>query len=69
MMTCNEGNIYFQRIEAVRKIMRTKGLDAVVISGSDPHASEYPALRWKQVELRVCGTIPDISSWQSNNFR
>ena len=50
MMTCNEGNIYFQRIEVVRKIMRTKGLDAVVISGSDPHASEYPALRWKQVE-------------------
>lgn len=31
-------------------MMRTRGWDAVIISGSDPHQSEYPALRWKQVE-------------------
>ena len=29
--------------------MRAKGWDAVVITGSDPHQSEYPAERWKQV--------------------
>jgi len=26
------------------------GYDAVIISGTDPHSSEYPAPRWKQVE-------------------
>ncbi len=31
-------------------MMREKGWDAVVITGSDPHGSEYPAPRWKQVE-------------------
>ena len=30
--------------------MREKQWDAVVITGSDPHGSEYPAARWKQVE-------------------
>lgn len=30
--------------------MSDNGWDAVVISGSDPHSSEYPAPRWKQVE-------------------
>ena len=30
--------------------VRERGWDAVVISGSDPHSSEYPAPRWKQVE-------------------
>ena len=29
--------------------MAEKGWDAVVVSGSDPHASEYPAARWQQV--------------------
>ena len=43
-------NIYYQRTEALRQIMRAKGWDAVVIGGSDPHSSEYPAPRWKQVE-------------------
>ena len=43
-------NIYCQRVEALRAMMRERGWDAVVISGSDPHASEYPAPRWKQVE-------------------
>ena len=30
--------------------MADNGWDAVVIGGSDPHSSEYPASRWKQVE-------------------
>ncbi len=30
--------------------MAERGWDAVVLTGSDPHASEYPAPRWKQVE-------------------
>lgn len=44
------GNIYKERIEALRDYMRSKGWDAVIIGGSDPHNSEYPAERWKQVE-------------------
>lgn len=43
-------NIYEERINALRGLMSRNGWDAVVISGSDPHASEYPAPRWKQVE-------------------
>ena len=39
-----------ERIEMLRTLMRAKGWDAVVITGSDPHCSEYPAERWKQVE-------------------
>jgi len=38
------------KIELLRTLMRAKGWDAVVITGSDPHSSEYPAERWKQVE-------------------
>ncbi|SKC65101.1 Xaa-Pro aminopeptidase [Bacteroidales bacterium WCE2004] len=34
----------------LRTLMRAKGWDAVVVTGSDPHCSEYPAERWKQVE-------------------
>lgn len=44
------GNIYSDRIEALRRMMADNGWDAVVITGSDPHSSEYPAPRWKQVE-------------------
>lgn len=43
-------NIHSERIEALRRLMAVNGWDAVVISGSDPHSSEYPAPRWKQVE-------------------
>lgn len=42
-------NVYASRIGSLRSMMRSKGWDAVVITGSDPHASEYPAGRWKQV--------------------
>lgn len=44
------GNIFAERIEALRALMADNGWDAVVITGSDPHSSEYPAPRWKQVE-------------------
>jgi len=43
-------NTYAQRIESLRSLMRTKGWDAVLVTGSDPHGSEYPAERWKQVQ-------------------
>jgi len=39
-----------EKIEMLRTLMRAKGWDAVVVTGSDPHSSEYPAERWKQVE-------------------
>jgi len=42
-------NIFAQRVEALRHLMSERGWDAVVITGSDPHGSEYPADRWKQV--------------------
>ena len=38
------------RIEALRSLMRERGWDAVIVTGSDPHSSEYPASRWQQVE-------------------
>jgi len=43
-------NVFANRIESLRTMMRSRGWDAVIITGSDPHGSEYPALRWKQVE-------------------
>ena len=46
----NMGNVYSERIDALRGMMYRNGWDAVVVTGSDPHASEYPASRWKQVE-------------------
>ncbi len=43
-------NKFAERISALRDMMRKNGWDAVLVSGSDPHSSEYPASRWKQVE-------------------
>ena len=43
-------NIYKTRVEALRTLMRENGWDIVILTGSDPLESEYPALRWKQVE-------------------
>lgn len=42
-------NIFSDRIEGLRSLMRSRGWDAVLFTGSDPHSSEYPAERWKQV--------------------
>ncbi len=38
-----------ERVARLREMMARNGWDAVVVSGSDPHASEYPAPRWQQV--------------------
>ena len=43
-------NIYRERIERLRGLMRSRNWDAVLITGGDPHSSEYPAERWKQVQ-------------------
>ena len=43
-------NTYFQRLQAVREMMKRNGWDAIVITASDPHSSEYPGSRWKQVQ-------------------
>lgn len=42
-------NIYNERLEALRYAMRSLGLDAVVLTGSDPHGSEYLPERYKQI--------------------
>ena len=39
-------NLFAKRVAQIRKL----GYDAVIVSGTDPHSSEYPAPRWKQVE-------------------
>ena len=42
-------SIFKERIESVRAMMRSKGWDAVIVTGNDPHNSEYSAARWHQV--------------------
>ena len=37
----------FPHLEALRDLMRSKHIDAVIISGTDPHQSEYPSEHWK----------------------
>lgn len=44
------GNVHFDRIEELRSMMQSHGWDALVLTGSDPHASEYPCGRWKQIQ-------------------
>jgi Xaa-Pro aminopeptidase len=43
-------NIFSQRIESIRSMLRARDWDAIVITGSDPHNSEYQAARWHQIE-------------------
>lgn len=42
--------LHSRRVGRLRTMMRKLGWDAVVISGTDPFSSEYPAARWHQVE-------------------
>ncbi len=55
-------NKYYQRLQDIRSMMKEKGWDAIVITASDPHCSEYPGARWKQVKWATgfageCGDI------------
>ena len=43
-----------EKIQALRQLMQTEGWGAVVISGTDPHSSEYLPKRW-QVRQYVSG--------------
>ena len=40
-------NYTLPRLEALRNLMRTKHIDAVIIPGTDPHQSEYLSDHWK----------------------
>ena len=42
-------NKFKGRVESLREMMRSRGWDVVVLTGNDPHASEYSAPRWHQV--------------------
>ncbi len=70
-------NVFAQRVEAIRDLMRGNGWDAVVLTGSDPHASEYPARRWKQVEWvsgftgeagDLCITLDHAGLWTDTRY-
>lgn len=37
----------FEYLTRLRKVMKEKGIDAVVITGTDPHQSELPAHHWR----------------------
>ncbi len=43
-----------EKIQALRQLMQAEGWDAVIISGTDPHSSEYLPQRW-QVRQWVSG--------------
>ena len=44
------GSVYSDRVACIRRFIGERGIDAIIISGTDPHSSEYPAERWKQVQ-------------------
>jgi Xaa-Pro aminopeptidase len=70
-------NVFAARVEAIRTLMRGNGWDAVILTGSDPHASEYPARRWKQVEWvsgftgeagDLCITLDHAGLWTDTRY-
>ena len=70
-------NVFAQRVEALRALMRERCWDAVILTGSDPHASEYPARRWKQVEWvsgftgeagDLCITLDHAGLWTDTRY-
>ena len=39
-----------EKLSALRKLMEKENLDAYIVSGTDPHNSEYLPAGWKQRE-------------------
>lgn len=39
-----------ERLIALRSLMRSKAITAVIVPGTDPHASEYSPMHWKERE-------------------
>jgi len=39
-----------EKLESLRRLMDSEGVDAYIINGSDPHGSEYPSTRWQTRE-------------------
>ena len=37
----------FEYLQRLREVMKQKGIDACIISGTDPHQSELPPLHWR----------------------
>ena len=40
-----------ERVERLRKALRDRGLEAYIITGTDPHQSEYVSPRWRSREF------------------
>src|SRR6056297_2968417 len=49
-MATGEANTIGKRIESLQAAMREHGIDAYILSGTDPHQSEQPALHWRDRE-------------------
>lgn len=70
-------NTFAGRMESLRAMMRSRGWDAVVFTGSDPHGSEYPAERYKQIRwltgftgeaARVVVTAEHAGLWTDSRY-
>ena len=67
----------FPHLEALRDLMRSKHIDAVIIPGTDPHQSEYPSEHWKFRDY-VSGftgsngtavvTLDDVGLWTDSRY-
>lgn len=67
----------FPHLEALRDLMRSKHIDAVIIPGTDPHQSEYPSEHWKFRDYvsgftgsngTVVVTLDDAGLWTDSRY-
>ena len=67
----------FPHLEALRDLMRSKHIDAVIIPGTDPHQSEYPSEHWKFRDYVSCFTgsngtavvtLDDAGLWTDSRY-
>ncbi len=66
-----------ERLTALRSLMKEHGLSAYIIPGTDPHASEYMADRWKEITWisgfkgetgTVLVTLDEAFLWTDSRF-